>query len=75
MPDYYPETSVVLLNQLSDLTSNENVRRAMGLVIDRNAIAELLGSPDASGGRGAGDLGHPQHNGRPVPVISARCGQ
>ncbi len=44
MPDYYPETSVVLLNQLSDLTSNENVRRAMGLVIDRNAIAELLGS-------------------------------
>ena len=37
MPDYYPETSVVLLNQLSDLTSNENVRRAMGLVIDRNA--------------------------------------
>lgn len=43
MPDYYPETSVVLLNQLSDLTSNENVRRAMGLVIDRNAIAELLG--------------------------------
>lgn len=44
MPDHYPETSVVLLNQLSDLTSNENVRRAMGLVIDRNAIAELLGS-------------------------------
>lgn len=44
MPDYYPETSVVLLNQLSDLTSNENVRRAMGLAIDRNAIAELLGS-------------------------------
>lgn len=44
MPDYYPETSVVLLNQLSDLTSNENVHRAMGLVIDRNAIAELLGS-------------------------------
>lgn len=44
MPDYYPETSVVLLNQLSDLTSNENVRRAMGLVIDRNAIAKLLGS-------------------------------
>lgn len=44
MPDYYPETSVVLLNQLSDLTSNENVRRAMGLVIDRNAIAEMLGS-------------------------------
>ena len=44
MPDYYPETSVVLLNQLSDLTSNENVRRAMGLFIDRNAIAELLGS-------------------------------
>lgn len=44
MPDYYPETSVVLLNQLSDLTSNENVRWAMGLVIDRNAIAELLGS-------------------------------
>lgn len=44
MPDYYPETSVVLLNQLSDLTSNENVCRAMGLVIDRNAIAELLGS-------------------------------
>ncbi len=42
-PDYYPEISVVLLNQLSSLTSNENVRQAMGLVIDRNAIAELLG--------------------------------
>lgn len=43
-PDSYPETSVVLLNQLSSLTSNENVRRAMGLVIDRKAIAELLGA-------------------------------
>ncbi len=43
-PDYYPETSVVLLNQLSSLTSNENVRRAMGLVIDRSAIAQLLGA-------------------------------
>lgn len=43
-PDYYPETSVVLLNELSDFTGNDNVRRAMGLVIDRNAIAELLGA-------------------------------
>lgn len=43
MPDYYPETSVVLLNQLSALTSDDRVRRAMGLVIDRSAIAELLG--------------------------------
>lgn len=44
MPDYYPETSVVLLNQMSSLTSNAKVRQAMGLVIDRNAIAELLGA-------------------------------
>ena len=44
MPDYYPETSVVLLNQMSTLTDSDLVRRAMGLVIDRNAIAELLGA-------------------------------
>lgn len=43
-PDYYPETSVVLLNELSDFTGSDKVRRAMSLVIDRNAIAELLGA-------------------------------
>lgn len=43
-PDYYPETSVVLLNELSDFTGSDQVRLAMSLVIDRNAIAELLGA-------------------------------
>ena len=43
-PDYYPETSVVLLNELSNFTGSDKVRRAMSLVIDRNAIAELLGA-------------------------------
>ena len=44
MPDYYAETSVVLLNQMSTLTSDENLRRAMSLVLDRNAVANLMGS-------------------------------
>ena len=43
MPDYYAETSVVLLNQMSTLTSDENLRRAMSLVLDRNAVANLMG--------------------------------
>ena len=44
MPDYYPETSVVLLNEMSTFADSDKVRRAMSLVIDRNAIAELLGA-------------------------------
>lgn len=43
-PDYYPETSVVLLNEMSTFVDSDKVRRAMSLVIDRNAIAELLGA-------------------------------
>ena len=43
-PDYYPETSVVLLNGMSTFADSDKVRRAMSLVIDRNAIAELLGA-------------------------------
>lgn len=43
-PDYYPLTSVVLLNQRSKFAGDENIRRAMSLVIDRHAIAELLGA-------------------------------
>ena len=43
-PDSYPETSVVLLNEMSTFVDSDKVRRAMSLVIDRNAIAELLGA-------------------------------
>lgn len=43
-PDPYPQTGTLLLNQMSQSIVDKDLRQAMAMVIDRNAITELLGN-------------------------------
>lgn len=47
--DPYPQTTLLLLNQRAGSLENESLRRALGLVIDRNALAEGLPCDPAAG--------------------------
>ena len=42
-PDPYPQTTAVVLNQLTQNLRDKNLRQAMALVIDRAGIARMLG--------------------------------
>lgn len=62
-PDNYPMTSVVLLNQRAKIAGDENIRRAMSLVIDRNAITQLLGERTYHAAEGLVTWGIPNSGG------------